>query len=347
MDGKLCLSSLIPNDLKEYMKSISQPSYRAAQVFKWISSGVTDYSQMSDIPKALREKLEAETYIENTKILNKQVSSDGTIKYLLGLKDGNSIETVLMKYEHGNSICLSTQAGCKMGCVFCASFNPKNSRDLSAGEIYSEILTVQKDSGRTVSNIVLMGVGEPLDNFENVMDFLDIVSAPGGLNIGMRHISLSTCGLVPKIDELAERDLQLTLSVSLHAPNDKIRNELMPVNKKYPLYELIPACKRYFEKTHRRISFEYAMIKNVNDTKECALELASLLRGFICHVNLIPLNKLAGSPLIPSEIYRINAFKSVLISHGINTTVRRRLGNDIDAACGQLRAKVTDKKREL
>ena len=333
---------MTPERLSEYIKSIGQPSYRTGQIFKWLSLGVDDFSQMTNLSKELRAKLEEECFIEMPKLLKKQVSAkDGTIKYLFGLSDGNSIESVLMEYKHGTSICISTQAGCKMGCIFCASFDPARSRNLSAGEIIGQILMAQKDSGRTVSNIVLMGTGEPLDNYSNVMDFLDIVSAPGGLNIGMRHISLSTCGLVPKIDELAEKKLQLTLSVSLHAPNNKTRDKIMPVNHRYPLEMLIPACKRYFNKTHRRISFEYAMIKDVNDSKKDALELAALLGGFLCHVNLIPLNKLPGSPLIPSTPANIRAFQDILNSRGINTTVRRSLGGDIDAACGQLRVKST------
>ena len=338
MNNKLCISSMTPSQLSEYMASIGQPAFRAGQIFKWLSLGVDSFDQMTNLSKDLRQKLDDSCYIEMPQLLRKQVSAkDGTIKYLFGLRDGNSIESVLMEYKHGTSICISTQAGCKMGCIFCASFDPARSRNLSAGEIIGQILMAQKDSGRTVSNIVLMGTGEPLDNYDNVMDFLDIVSAPGGLNIGMRHISLSTCGLVPKIDELADKKLQLTLSVSLHAPNNQTRDKIMPVNHKYPLEQLIPACKRYFNKTHRRISFEYAMIKDINDSPKDAYQLAALLGGFLCHVNLIPLNKLPGSPLIPSTPANIRKFQEILNSKGINTTVRRSLGGDIDAACGQLR----------
>ena len=338
MNNKLCISSMTPSQLSEYMASIGQPAFRAGQIFKWLSLGVDSFEQMTNLSKDLRQKLDDSCYIEMPQLLRKQVSAkDGTIKYLFGLRDGNSIESVLMEYKHGTSICISTQAGCKMGCIFCASFDPARSRNLSAGEIIGQILMAQKDSGRTVSNIVLMGTGEPLDNYDNVMDFLDIVSAPGGLNIGMRHISLSTCGLVPKIDELADKKLQLTLSVSLHAPNNQTRDKIMPVNHRYPLEQLIPACKRYFNKTHRRISFEYAMIKDVNDSPKDAYQLAALLGGFLCHVNLIPLNKLPGSPLIPSTPANIRKFQEILNSKGINTTVRRSLGGDIDAACGQLR----------
>lgn len=342
MNDKVCIGSMTPAGLTDFIKSIGEPAYRAGQIFKWLSLGVDSFSQMTNLSKDLRAKLDEACFIEMPKLLRKQVSAkDGTIKYLFGLSDGNSIESVLMEYKHGTSICISTQAGCKMGCIFCASFDPARSRNLSAGEIIGQILLAQKDSGRTVSNIVLMGTGEPLDNYSNVMDFLDIVSAPGGLNIGMRHISLSTCGIVPKIDELSDKKLQLTLSVSLHAPNNETRDKIMPINHRYPLEMLIPACKRYFNKTHRRISFEYAMIKDVNDSPKDAYQLASLLGGFLCHVNLIPLNKLPGSPLIPSTPANIRKFQEILNSKGINTTVRRSLGGDIDAACGQLRVKST------
>lgn len=342
MEQKICISSMTPERLAEFLKEMGEPSYRAGQIFKWLSMGISSFDEMSNLSKKLRSQLDEKCFIEMPKLLRKQVSAkDGTIKYLFGLSDGNSIESVLMEYKHGNSICISTQAGCKMGCVFCASFDPARSRNLSAGEILSQILLAEKDSGKKVSNIVLMGTGEPLDNYANVLDFLRIVSAPGGLNIGMRHISLSTCGLVPKIDELAKEDLQLTLSVSLHAPNNQTRDKIMPVNHRYPIEELIPACKRYFDVTHRRISFEYAMIKDVNDSKADAIELANLLKGFLCHVNLIPLNKLPWSPLIPSTPKNIRVFQETLEARGINTTVRRSLGGDIDAACGQLRVKST------
>ena len=300
MEDKISIKSLLPNELEQLMADLGEPKYRAKQIFKWLHQGVTSFDEMSDISKALRAKLEEKCFITKPEILRKQVSQlDGTIKYLFGLSDGNSIETVLMKYEHGNSICLSTQAGCKMGCVFCASFDPAKSRNLTPAEILDEILFAQKDSGRKVSNIVLMGTGEPLDNYDNVIQFLKLVSHPDGVNIGMRHISLSTCGLVPKIDELAQLKLQLTLSISLHAPINEIRSKIMPVNRRYSLDELIPACRRYFKTTGRRISFEYAMIRDVTDTKECARELIRMLKGFNCHVNLIPLNHVEGSPLVP------------------------------------------------
>ena len=338
MEDKICIKSLLPEQLADLMKQLGQPAYRAKQVFRWLQQGVGSFDEMSDLPKALREALKETCRLTRPEILRKQVSAhDGTIKYLFGLEDGNSIETVHMQYEHGNSICVSTQAGCKMGCVFCASFDPKKSRDLRPAEILDEILWAQKDSGRRVSNIVLMGTGEPLDNYENVMTFLRLVSHPEGLNIGMRHISLSTCGLVPMIRRLEEERLQLTLSVSLHAPNDVLRSRLMPVNRRWPLGELMPACRHYFEATGRRISFEYAMIRDVNDTAACARQLIGLLRGFSCHVNLIPLNHVEGSPLVPSTRENLRRFQNELIRNGLNATVRRSLGGDIAASCGQLR----------
>ena len=325
MEEKISIKSLLPQELEALLADMGEPKYRAKQIFKWLHQGVTSFDEMSDISKALRAKLEEKCFITKPEILRKQVSQlDGTIKYLFGLSDGNSI-------------CLSTQAGCKMGCVFCASFDPAKSRNLTPAEILDEILFAQKDSGRKVSNIVLMGTGEPLDNYDNVIQFLKLVSHADGVNIGMRHISLSTCGLVPKIDELAQLKLQLTLSISLHAPINEIRSKIMPVNRRYNLDELIPACRRYFKTTGRRISFEYAMIRDVTDTKECARELIRMLKGFNCHVNLIPLNHVEGSPLVPSTRENLRWFQNELIRNGLNATVRRSLGGDISASCGQLR----------
>ena len=338
MNDSICIKSLLPRELEELLAQMGEQKYRAKQIFRWLHQGAEEFQEMSDLSKDLRAKLEERCRITRPQILRKQVSRrDGTIKYLFGLEDGNSIETVLMQYEHGNSVCVSTQAGCRMGCVFCASFDPKKSRNLSPAEILDEVLFAQKDSGRHISNIVLMGTGEPLDNYDNVMQFLRLVSHPQGLNVGMRHISLSTCGLVPQIERLMEERLQLTLSVSLHAPEDGLRSQLMPVNRRYPLGELIPACRRYFEKTGRRISFEYAMIGGVNDTPACARALIGLLKGFPCHVNLIPLNHVEGSPLIPSSREELRRFQNELIKNGLNATVRRSLGGDIAASCGQLR----------
>ena len=343
---KVCIKSMLPKQLQEYMVSLGEPSYRGKQVFRWLTQGVTSFDEMSDLSKPLREKLKEKAFITKPEIVRKQVSArDGTVKYLFGLADGNCVETVVMRYQHGNSVCLSTQAGCHMGCAFCASFEKGETRDLTPAEILDQVLFAQKDSGLKISNIVLMGTGEPLDNYDNVVQFLRLVSCPEGLNIGMRHISLSTCGLVPRIRELSQLDFQLTLSISLHAPNNKIRSTIMPVNNKYPVEELIRACRDYFAATGRRISFEYAMIAGVNDSDGCARELAALLRGLMCHINLIPLNHVEGSPLAPSSRETIRRFQEILQKKGFNVTVRRSLGGDIDASCGQLRRKAMAEKR--
>lgn len=343
---KVCIKSMLPGQVQEYMVSLGEPSYRGKQVFRWLTQGVTSFDEMSDLSKSLREKLKEKAFITKPEIVRKQVSArDGTVKYLFGLADGNCVETVVMRYEHGNSVCLSTQAGCHMGCAFCASFEKGETRDLTPAEILDQVLFAQKDSGLKISNIVLMGTGEPLDNYDNVVQFLRLVSCPEGLNIGMRHISLSTCGLVPRIRELSQLDFQLTLSISLHAPNNKIRSTIMPVNNKYPVEELIRACRDYFAATGRRISFEYAMIAGVNDSDSCARELAALLRGLMCHINLIPLNHVEGSPLAPSSRETIRRFQEILQKKGFNVTVRRSLGGDIDASCGQLRRKAMAEKR--
>lgn len=347
MTEKQCIKSLLPEELEAFVKELGQPSYRAGQIFQWLTQGVTSFDEMTNLSKEFRTKLEARAFITHPEIIRKQVSAkDGTVKYLFGLADGNCIETVVMKYEHGNSVCISTQAGCHMGCAFCASFERGETRDLTPAEILDQVLFAEKDSGMKISNIVLMGTGEPLDNYENVIRFLKLVSHPKGMNIGMRHISLSTCGLVPRIYDLAKLDLQLTLSVSLHAPFDEIRNTIMPVNHKYPIAQLMKACRDYFNETGRRISFEYAMIANVNDNERCALELCRLLRGMICHVNLIPLNHVEGSLLLPSSKENIRKFQNILLQHKVNTTVRRSLGGDIDASCGQLRRKALAEKRK-
>ena len=340
------INSLRLEELEKEIAAMGEPKYKALQVFKWLSQGVESFDDMSDISKAMRAKMAERFYIEKLNIITKQCSKiDGTIKYLFGLRDGNSIETVLMKYKHGYSICISTQAGCKMGCIFCASFERGATRNLTAGEILLQVIMAQKDSGNRISNIVLMGTGEPHDNYDNVMAFLDLVSHEKGVNIGMRHISLSTCGLVPKIYELAKLKKQLTLSISLHAPNDEIRTKLMPVNKRWNVSELIKACRDYFAVTGRRISFEYAMINGVNDTRDCAFELARLLKGFNCHVNLIPLNHVEGSPLKPSTRNDLQNFQKILESFHITTTVRRQhLGADIDASCGQLRRRMQEQR---
>ena len=336
--SKNCISSYTPEQLTALMKELGQPAFRAKQIFHWLHQKlVTEFSAMTDQPKALLARLEEGYYIAAPAIARRQQSKDGTVKYLFALEDGNCIETVLMKYKHGNSLCISTQVGCRMGCNFCASTQAGRVRNLEAGEIAAQIYTAQKDVGERISHIVLMGIGEPLDNFDNVMDFLSIISSPDGVNIGMRNISLSTCGVVPMIDKLAEKKLQLTLSISLHAPNDEMRSKMMPVNDAYPVAQLIAACRRYQQTTGRRVSFEYSMVRGVNDSPATARELAALIRGMGAHVNLIPINPVDGSPYSATDAENVKRFQSLLTDLGVNATVRRRLGSDISAACGQLR----------
>ena len=336
------LKSLTQPELADILKQLGQPAFRAKQVFSWLHKGVRSYEEMTNLPKALREALAREYPLYAPTAVRRQESQkDGTIKYLWQLSDGNCVETVLMRYRYGNTVCISTEVGCRMGCAFCASTLGGLVRRLEPFEMLDQVLFTQVDSGLPVSHIVLMGIGEPLDNFDNVMRFLELVNSPEGMNISMRHISLSTCGLVPKIDELAKRNLQLTLSVSLHAPNDGIRDTIMPVNKLYPSQELIDACRRYYAATSRRISFEYAMIGGVNDSRENAKELLRRMKGLPCHFNLIPLNHVEESPLKPSTKEAVALFQKTLEDGGIPATVRRTLGGDIDASCGQLRRKYT------
>lgn len=335
---KTCISSYTLEQLAEQLKAMGQPAFRAKQIFHWLHQKlVTEFSAMTDQPKALLAKLEEEYYIAAPIIQRRQQSRDGTVKYLFRLADGNCIETVVMRYNYGNTVCVSTQVGCRMGCRFCASTQAGRVRNLEAGEIAAEIYAAQKDIGERISHIVLMGIGEPLDNFDNVMDFLTIISSPEGVNIGMRNISLSTCGIVPQIDRLAEKKLQLTLSISLHAPNNAMRSQMMPMNDAYPVEELIAACRRYQKVTGRRISFEYSMVRGVNDSPATAKELAKLIRGMGAHVNLIPINPVDGSPYSATDAENVNRFQNMLTELGVNATVRRRLGSDISAACGQLR----------
>lgn len=332
------LKSMTVEELTAWCRDQGQPAFRGKQLFQWLSRGVASTEEMTDLPKALRAKIDQEGGIAPLQVERKQVSKlDGTIKYLWRLSDGNCIETVLMRYHHGNSVCISSQVGCAMGCAFCASTIGGKVRNLTAGELLDQVIFTQKDSGHPISNIVLMGIGEPLDNYDNVRRFLTLVNHPDGLNIGMRHISLSTCGLIRGIDRLAEEGLQLTLSVSLHAPDDETRSALMPVNRGAGVAALFEACRRYFAKTGRRISYEYAMIEGVNDTPRHAALLANQLEGTVAHVNLIPLNHVEESPLKPST--HVSAFQRQLEKRGITATVRRRLGSDIDASCGQLRRK--------
>ena len=334
------IKSMSLPELKSDFEALSEPSYRASQVYSWLSKGVYSFDDMTNLPGTFREVLKSKYYITKLNIKDKKVSIDGTVKYLFELSDGELIESVLMNYKHGYSMCLSTQAGCKMGCSFCSTGKCGFSRNLSSSEILAQIESAQLDSGIKISNIVLMGMGEPLDNYPNVLKFLKLVTSPDGLNIGARHISLSTCGLVDKIYKLAEEKMPITLSVSLHAPNDEIRNKIMKINRKWNIKELIKACEDYISYTNRRISFEYAMIDNLNDTPECANELAELLKGMLCHVNLIPLNGAhQESRLKKSSNNRIYQFKQVLEKRGITTTIRRTLGEDIEASCGQLKNK--------
>ena len=329
-------------ELEKILCEKGEPRFRAGQVFKWLYSGAESIDDMTNLPKGLREKLKAEYSINNLKIEQKFVSAlDETRRYLLQLDDGNFIESVLMKYHHGYTICVSSQVGCAMGCAFCASTRGGKVRNLTPGEIVGQVMTVGNDLGERISNIVLMGMGEPLDNFDNVMRFLEIVNNPNGLNIGMRHISLSTCGLAERIRELADMQLQLTLSVSLHAPNDEKRSKIMPVNRRYPIKTLIDACRYYIDKTNRRISFEYTLINGVNDTEEEAKELLKLISGMLCHVNLIPVNEVKETGFSASGRAAVERFREVLENGGISATVRREMGADISAACGQLRASAT------
>ena len=327
-------------DLKEELKSINEKSYRAEQIFKWIyQDKVNSFDEMTNLSLELRNKLNENYSLGNFTIIKKLESKDGTKKYLFDVGDaeGNMIETVLMQYHHGFTVCVSSQIGCKMGCKFCASTGIPFSRSLETGEIVEQILAIERDLNLKVSNIVYMGIGEPLDNFDNVMKSIEILNNPKGLNIGARHISISTSGLVPKIYELADRKMQCTLSISLHSSNNKTRSSMMPVNDVYPIEELIKACKYYIEKTNKRISFEYALSKDNNDNLEDAKELVKLLKGMLAHVNLIPINQIENGKYIKSTNENIIRFRDYLNDHGIVATIRRELGSDISAACGQLR----------
>lgn len=327
-------------ELKKELINMGEKPYRAEQIFKWIyQENVIDFDEMTNLSLELREKLKQNYKLCIFNVLKKQESSDGTIKYLFDVLDGNAIETVLMKYHHGYSLCVSTQIGCKMGCKFCASTGIAFARNLSSGEIVEELLAVERDQKIKISNVVYMGIGEPLDNYDNVVNSIRIINNPKGINIGARHISVSTSGLVPNIYRLAEENIQCTLSISLHATNNEKRSSMMPVNNRYPIEELIKACKDYITKTNRRISFEYALAKDNNDNLEDAKELVKLLKGMLCHVNLIPINKIENGAFVKSSNENIIKFRDYLNEHGIVATIRRELGSDIDAACGQLRRK--------
>ena len=326
--------------LKEELKNMGEKPFRAEQIFKWIyQDKVTSFDEMTNLSLELRKKLEENYTLGNFKIVRKLESVDGTKKYLFDVQDGqgNLIESVLMQYHHGYTICVSSQIGCKMGCKFCASTGIPFSRDLEAGEIVEQLLSIERDLGIRISNIVFMGIGEPLDNYDNVMESIKILNNPKGLGIGARHISISTSGLVPKIYEMADRQMQCTLSVSLHSSNNKTRSEMMPINNAYPIEELMKACKYYIEKTNKRISFEYALAKDNNDNLDDAKKLVQLLKGMLAHVNLIPINKIEDGKYTKSTNENIIKFRDYLNDHGIVATIRRELGSDISAACGQLR----------
>ena len=339
------LKSMTLEELSGFLRSKGEPAFRGRQVFTWLHKGVSSFDEMSNLSKALREKLKEQCILTVPRVAKKQVSArDGTIKYLWQMADGNCVESVLMRYHHGNTVCISSQVGCRMGCAFCASTIAGKVRNLTPAEMLDQVLFTQQDSGAEVSNIVLMGIGEPMDNLDNVLRFLELVNHPDGINIGMRHISLSTCGVIPGIARLAELGLQLTLSVSLHAPDSETRSKIMPVNRAYDVEALFAACHEYFQKTGRRISFEYAMIDGVNDHDWQADLIAKRLRGMPGHVNLIPLNEVTESPFRPSR--RMAAFQKQLEAQGITATVRRSLGGDIDASCGQLRRRAMEEEKK-
>ncbi len=336
--GLIDIKSMTTEEITALMEQFGQPKFRAKQIFSWLHSGVDSFDEMTNLPVSLRQKLQSECYIADVAIERKLVSQiDGTVKYLYRLYDGEYIESVLMSYNHGYTVCISTQVGCRMGCSFCASGLNGRVRDLTASEMLAQIKTAEKDNGIRVSNVVMMGMGEPLDNYDNSVRFLRLVSHDDGMNIGLRHISLSTSGVVTGIEKLAKENMPITLSISLHAPFDDMRSKMMPVNKKWNVAALISACKDYQKVTGRRISFEYAMIKDVNDSKECADALIKLLRGIMCHVNLIPANPVIENNFKRSDDKSVNNFCEYLNSKGLNTTIRRTLGADIDASCGQLR----------
>lgn len=345
------IKSMTLEELTAWLKEQGEPAFRAKQIFHWLYRGVSSFDEMTDLSKALREKLASLAFLTPPQAARKQVSRlDGTIKYLWELSDGNCVEAVLMRYQHGNTVCISCQVGCRMGCAFCASTLAGKVRNLTPAEMIDQVLFTQLDSGAPISNIVLMGIGEPLDNFDNVVAFMTILSSKEGRNLSLRHLSLSTCGLVPEIERLAQYRFPLTLSISLHAPQDVTRRQIMPIANRYPLKELMAACERYFAETGRRISFEYALIAGQNDTPAHAKELAKLLGGKNCHINLIPVNEVKERAARRPQKAAVEAFRASLERAGLNATVRRELGSDIAAACGQLRresARQTEQKEEL
>lgn len=327
------------DELKDWMNKNGESKFRAKQIFQWIyKKAVFNFDDMSNISKSTKEKLKENFCIQIPNVVKRYVSNiDGTEKFLFEYKDGNIIESVVMKYKHGNSICVSTQVGCRMGCKFCASTVDGVVRNLTSGEIIAQVLKAQKEIGDRISNVVLMGSGEPLDNYDNVLKFLKLINDEDTINIGQRHITLSTCGIVPNIKKLADEKMQITLAISLHAPNNEIRKSMMPIANKYTLEELLDACRYYYRTTNRRITFEYALVKGINDSMENAKELIKVLKGILCHINLIPVNEIKENNYERSNSKDIEEFKETLIKHGIETTIRREMGSDINGACGQLR----------
>lgn len=343
---KADLRSMTPEELQKEMESIGEAKFRAKQIFRWLHVKYAEnFEEMTDLSENLRNKLNDNYIIGGVKIVRKLVSKeDNTTKYLFELENNYIIESVFMQYSYGNTVCISTQAGCRMGCTFCASTLDGVEKSLTPAEMLAQIYAIEKDKGEKVSGVVLMGSGEPLDNYENVLKFIKLINCKDGKNMGQRHITLSTCGLIDKMYELADEQLQITLAVSLHAPNDEIRNRIMPISRAYPMEKLLEACRHYAEKTKRRITFEYALIKGVNDSAENARELASRLKGLLCHINLIPVNDVKERNYVRSTNESIKKFEEILISRNIETTVRRKLGSDIDAACGQLRKRYKDEQ---
>ena len=343
---KADLRSMTPEELQKEMESIGEAKFRAKQIFRWLHVKYAEnFEEMTDLSENLRNKLNDNYIIGGVKIVRKLVSKeDNTTKYLFELENNYIIESVFMQYSYGNTVCISTQAGCRMGCTFCASTLDGVEKSLTPAEMLAQIYAIEKDKGEKVSGVVLMGSGEPLDNYENVLKFIKLINCKDGKNMGQRHITLSTCGLIDKMYELADEQLQITLAVSLHAPNDEIRNRIMPISRAYPMEKLLEACRHYAEKTKRRITFEYALIKGVNDSAENARELASRLKGLLCHVNLIPVNDVKERNYVRSTNESIKKIEEILVSRNIETTVRRKLGSDIDAACGQLRKRYKDEQ---
>ncbi len=338
MDNKKHLLDMEHSRIEEFLTELGEKPFHAAQIMKWMYKGVAEFEQMTDLSKELREKLEEQASIGVLKLKNESRSSqDNTVKYLFEVPGGDSVESVLMDYHHGAAACISSQVGCKMGCAFCASSGAAFSRNLCAGEMVEQVLKLGQLSGQRIASVVVMGIGEPLDNYENLLRFLRIINSKKGLNIGYRHITISTCGLVPMIEKLSNEGIPVNLSISLHASNDSTRSKIMPINKMYAIDNLIEVCKIYLARTSRRITFEYILIDGLNDSVKDASELAERLKGLICHVNLIPYNAVEGAAFKSSSMHTVQHFKKVLETSGIPTTVRRRLGDDIEAACGQLR----------